>query len=104
MEKDKDQKELIDVEEYFKASKPIPPGKRYLIKVDTKKVEMDKQIVTGKEILEAAGKMPPNRFQLNQKLRGGMVKKIGLDETVDLAEPGVERFMTIPLDQTEGAL
>ncbi len=102
METAKDQQELIDVEEYFKGNKPIPPGKRYLIRVDTKKVEMDKQIVTGREILEKAGKKPPERFQLNQKLRGGMVKKIGLDESVDLAEPGVERFMTIPLDQTEG--
>ena len=104
MENEKDPKEVIDVEEYFKANKPIPLGKRYLIKVDTKKVEMGKQIVTGKEILEAAGKKPPERFQLNQKLRGGMVKKIALDEKVDLAEPGIERFMTIPLDQTEGAL
>lgn len=104
MENEKDPKEVIDVEEYSKANKPIPHGKHYMIKVDTKKVEMTKQIVTGREILEAAGKMPPERFQLNQKLRGGMVKKIGLDETVDLAEPGIERFMTIPLDQTEGML
>jgi hypothetical protein len=103
MENAKDETELIDVEEYFKAGKPIPHGRRYLIKVDTKKIELRKQIVTGREILEAAGKKP-ERFQLNQKLRGGMVKKIGLEDRVDLAEPGIERFMTIPLDQTEGTL
>jgi hypothetical protein len=39
---------------------------------------------------------------ITQKLRGGEVKKIGLDEEADFTTPGVERFMTLPLDQTEG--
>ncbi len=105
MEKDKQNTEIeiIDLEEYSKAGKPIPAGKHYKIKVDTQKIAVDKQILTGRELLVLAGKNPPERFQLNQKIRGGMVRKIGLEEKVDLAEPGVERFMTIPLDQTEGA-
>lgn len=103
MEKDKQTQELeiIDIEEYSKANKPVPPEKRYRIRVDNKKFDVDKQVLTGKEILVLTG-INPDRFQLNQKLRGGMVKRVGLDERIDLSEPGIERFMTIPLDQTEG--
>jgi len=93
--------EIIDIEEFSKAGKPIPPGKKYQIRVDNKKIVVNTQIISGREILQQAGK-DPDRFQLNQKLRGGMVKRIALDEKVDLAAPGIERFMTIPLDQTEG--
>jgi hypothetical protein len=93
----------IDIEEYSKANKPVPPGKSYKIKVDTKKYEVHQHILTGREILAVAGKTP-ERFQLNQKLRGGMVKKVGPEVRVDLTEPGIERFMTIPLDQTEGSI
>jgi hypothetical protein len=39
---------------------------------------------------------------ISQKLRGGQTKRIDLDERVDFTTPGVERFMTLPLDQTEG--
>ena len=39
---------------------------------------------------------------ISQKLHGGQVKTIGLDEVADFTCPGVERFMTLPLDQTEG--
>ena len=38
----------------------------------------------------------------DQKFRGGAVHPVGLDETVVFTTPGIERFMTLPLDQTEG--
>lgn len=57
---------------------------------------------TGEEILILAGKTPVNRFQLNQSSKGGKVIKILLTQTVCFTEPGIEKFMTIPLDQTEG--
>jgi hypothetical protein len=58
--------------------------------------------MTGREILILAGKTPPERFQLNLRLKGGKVVKVGYDEKVCFTTPGVEKFMTIPLDQTEG--
>jgi hypothetical protein len=58
--------------------------------------------MTGREILILAGKTPPERFQLNQRFKGGRVVKVGYDQKVCFTEPGIERFMTIPLDQTEG--
>jgi hypothetical protein len=94
--------EYIDIEEYTKAGKPPPKGRKYLIKIDKALFKVNQECMTGKEILEVAGKIPVERFQLNEKSKGGEVKKIGYHETVCFYKPGIERFMTIPLDQTEG--
>lgn len=73
------------------------------------KVQIDKGIFdvrnsspTGRELLTVAGKIPPEQFALYFKPKGEQPKRIGLDEKVNLREPGVERFVTLPLDQTEG--
>ena len=36
------------------------------------------------------------------KVKEGPPLHIGADEKIDLRNPGVERFVTLPLDQTEG--
>ena len=41
-------------------------------------------------------------FAIYRKIKGGQPERIALDEKVDLSRPGVERFLTLPLDQTEG--
>ena len=94
--------EYIDIEEYAKNGKEPPKGKKYLIKIDKALYKVDHECMTGKEILEVAGKLPVERFQLNIKMKGGEVKKINYDEKICFTTPGIERFMTIPLDQTEG--
>lgn len=94
--------DYIDIEEFAKQGKIVPSAKKYILKVDRKKYKVESEFLTGREILELANKVPYNRFQLNQKIHGGQVTKIGYDEKVDLTAPGVERFMTLPLDQTEG--
>lgn len=94
--------EIIDLELFAKEGKPVPKGKKYQIRIDREKYIVSVESMTGKEILLLAGKNPPERYQLNQKLFKGEVKKIGYDERVDFTAPGVERFMTLPLDQTEG--
>jgi len=94
--------EIIDLEEFSKSNK-VPPKKcRYRVKIDRNKFVVDVECMTGKEILQLAGKVPPQQYQLRQKLRGGQVIKVGLDDKVDFTLPGIEKFMTIPLDQTEG--
>ena len=98
----KEEKEIIDVEEYGKANKPVPGGQRYRIRIDRDHYVVTVECMTGKEILELAGKKPVEKYQLNQKIRGGQVKKVQFDEQVCFTEPGIERFMTLPLDQTEG--
>jgi hypothetical protein len=92
----------IDIEEYGKRGERPPPARRYRVRIDRDRFVVPKAHPLGRELLTIAGKVPPERFSLTQKLRGGAVRPVALDETVDLTEPGVERFMTLPLDQTEG--
>lgn len=95
---------IIDVEIFTKEQRPVPHGPHYhyLILVDRQKYKVEKPSLKGREILTLVGKLPPERFQLNQRFRGGKVRKVGLDEEVSFIEPGIEKFMTVPLDQTEG--
>jgi hypothetical protein len=95
--------DVVDVELLAKSGKPVPKASRYRIRVDKTVIIVDGPTITGREILSKAGRVPPERYQLDQKLRNGSIKKIGLNDVVDLTTPGLERFMTIPLDQTEGA-
>jgi hypothetical protein len=94
--------DVIDIEELAKAGKPVPRGTRYRIRVDKTVIVVDGPTITGKEILTKAGRVPPEKYQLDEKLSGGSVKRIALGDVVDLTSPGIERFLTIPLDQTEG--
>jgi predicted ribosome quality control (RQC) complex YloA/Tae2 family protein len=94
--------EEVDLEQLAKAGQTPPKAKRYRIRVDDKYYVVHQATITGREILLVAGKNPPQNFILTQKLRGGHVKTIGLDDIVDLAEPGIERFNTLPRQVQEG--
>jgi len=74
----------------------------YIISIDRLQFKVRQECMTGKEILVLAGKNPPDRFQLNQRFKGGKVEKVGYEQKVCFNDPGIEKFMTIPLDQTEG--
>jgi Multiubiquitin len=93
--------EIIDIEEYAKSERPVPHGCRYRIRIDKKMIVVDEPCLTGTEILKLVDKTP-QEFLLSQRLRGGEVKRIGPDDKVDFTAPGIERFMTLPLDPTEG--
>lgn len=94
--------EEVDIEEYAKRGEKIPHARRYRIRVDREKYTVTVPKMSGRDLLKLAGKVPPERFTLTQKFRGGAVHPVGLDETVVFTTPGIERFMTLPLDQTEG--
>jgi hypothetical protein len=96
--------EIIDVEQYAKEGKIIPHSPRYRIRIDKIQYVVDQPSMTGYDLLNLAGKTPPDRFALYKKLHGGRAQKIELDEVTDFRAPGVERFMTLPLDQTEGGI
>lgn len=94
----------IDLEQHAKDGRNIPPhkeGRRYKIRIDKiyKIVAVSK--MTGEQILGLVGKTSTG-YRLDQKLRGGQTKKIEAGDTVDFTHPGIEKFMTLPLDQTEG--
>lgn len=94
--------EVIDLEAFATEGRQPPRGKRYRIRIDREHFVVNEPCKTGRELLQLAGKTPPEQWMISQKLRGGQVKEIGLDDKADFTTPGVERFMTLPLDQTEG--
>lgn len=97
-----DEIDLVDVEEYSKAGMPIPRAKQYRIRIDKEQFLVNSVSLTGRELLILAGKQPPENYEIRQKGRGGELKKIGPDEATRFDAPGVERYVTLPLDQTEG--
>jgi len=94
--------DVVDLEEYAKAGHTPPRVTHYRIRIDKNKYDVAVPSMTGRELLILAGKTPPTQYMIVQKFSGGQTKRIGLDERVDFTTPGVERFMTLPLDQTEG--
>src|SRR4051812_45039539 len=94
--------EEADLEQLAKAGQKPPRAKRYRIRIDDQHYIVEKPSITGRELLVLAGKNPPENFILTQKTRGGGVKTIGLNDKVDLTEPGIERFNTLPRQVQEG--
>ncbi len=97
------EEEIIDIESYAKKDKCVPDSRKYQIRIDKQKYVVVEPEMTGMQLLALAGKQPPERYSLYQKSKGGRTEKIELIQVADFRTPGVERFMTLSLDQTEGA-
>lgn len=93
--------EVIDIEEYAKAGKPVPKGRKYRIRVDKDNFTVRQSDITGREILALAGKTLED-YNLYQHVRGGQTITIQPDDKVDLTERGIERFTTLKKANTEG--
>lgn len=78
------------------------PPRTYQVLIDKEHFVFTNPTPTGRELLQEAKKVPVESFAIYIKQPGGQPKRVQLDEKVDLTEPGVERFVTLPLDQTEG--
>ncbi len=79
-----------------------PKVKFYKIQIDKDHFEIPTALPTARDLLILAGKSPPEHFALYLKPPRGTPVRIELDAKIDLREPGRERFVTLPLDQTEG--
>ncbi len=78
------------------------PTEKNKFKVDNNMYESDEKTLSGSQILTISGHIPPDRFRLDMQSKKGSTKKISLDEMVDISEPGLEKFLTIPLGPQEG--
>jgi len=94
--------EIIDIEAYAREGKQPPMARGYKVKVNGEHFVFDEPRVTGREVLEKAGLTPPENYTLRLKAAGERPRKVGLDDEVDLRQPGVEKFKALPCDQTEG--
>lgn len=93
--------EIVDLEEHAKSGKKPPKSRRYLIRIDKERKEVEAPGLTGRQILALVGKTPEAHL-LSQKYHGGRVDPIKADQFVDFTTPGIERFQTLALDPTEG--
>jgi hypothetical protein len=93
---------VVDVEEHARNGRPLPHAATYRIRIDRERYEVHGPTISGRDLLQLAGKTPIDRFAIYLKRKGGATERIALDQRVDLRGPGVERFVTLPLDQTEG--
>ena len=95
-----DEGEVVDIEAFAAANKPVPTGKKYRIRIDKHQHVVAVSEMKGREILALEGKTP-EKFLLRQKVHGS-VKPVEPDQVVSFLDPGVERFMTIPNEVQEG--
>jgi hypothetical protein len=93
--------ELVDIEEFAKRGEKPPRAHQYKFRIDDHFYTTSKAELTGREILAFAGKTPEQYF-LRQRLRHGQVEQVTPDQVVDLREHGVERFITIPRENSDG--
>ena len=63
-------------------------------------LEIADPVPTGRQLLEAAGLRPAEEHILVQVLEDGGLEEVRLDETVDLREPGRERFVGFRSDRS----
>jgi hypothetical protein len=69
--------------------------------VDGKEERWGKPFVSGLALKKLAN-VPPEKYNVYQEVRGGQDILIRNHELVDLSKPGVERFITLICDTTEG--
>lgn len=91
----------IDIEA-FEGEGRKPKARFYRFRVDKKQLRTEHPELTGEAILKLAGKLPPENYLLFQVFKDGRSEPVTLTEVVDLRAPGVEKFRTLPRDQTEG--
>jgi hypothetical protein len=94
--------EIVEIEEFGKKNEEPPPASFYRVRIDKEKQIFNQRVVTGNDILEKAGKTPPTRWRLHQKIHGGQMIEIGYEDKVDLGAKGVERFTTFELSVGDG--
>lgn len=91
----------IDVEECNQSNRPPPKGQTYRVRIDREKRKVQGAKITGTGLLALVDKNP-EEWALNQKLKGGKRERIEAEDTVNVAEPGVERFETVRRQAQQG--
>jgi len=91
----------VDIEDCGRHDRPPPKGHRYIIMIDREKHTIEKEKITGAQILSLVGK-DSEGWALNRKLNGGKRERIMAENHVDVTEPGTERFETVRRQAQQG--
>jgi hypothetical protein len=93
--------EVVDIEVFAKENKRPPKAKKYRFRIDRDYFTVETRIVTGQQLFELAKKSPAE-YRMHQKLHGGQMKEVRVQDQIDLGEPGIERFTTMKLTEGDG--
>lgn len=93
----------LDIEQFVQANPNTekPAARVYVIRVDRHVLRVHDRALTGQAIL-ALVHFTPRTHKLYQKFRGQQPIEVQPHQLVSFVAPGVERFVTIPCDTTEG--
>lgn len=80
------------------AMRPSGPEGKFFTKVNETTVKFSDAMQSGRHILGKAGMKPADEYVLIQLLHHG-TRSIGLDEVLDLREPGTEMFRAVRSDR-----
>lgn len=94
------QNEIEDLEECAREGRVPRLGYRFRVRIDDNRFVVADPAITGRQLLDEAGKRPVEEFLIFLKLRNGLLEEIRLDETVDLRKRGVEQFLTFRSDRS----
>lgn len=77
--------------------------KGFKLKINKQKFVSDEKCISGRTILQMVGITDVTQFGLYQKIKGKTMERIkDLDAHIDLSKKGIERFVSLPLEQQEG--
>jgi ferredoxin len=92
---------VCNVEKFAKTGNCLPSYcSSYRIRIDEECYEVSDPVITGRQLLDEAAKRPVDEHLIFQYLHNGQLEEIRLDETVDLRQPGLEKFLTFKSDRS----
>lgn len=92
--------EIEDLEACAREGRAPRADGLFRVRIDDERFVVADPVITGRQLLDEAGKRPVEDFLIFLKLRNGLLEEVRLDETVDLRKPGVERFLTFKSDRS----
>lgn len=94
--------EIVDVEEYGKQCKEVPPAKKYKIKIDKEYHVVEGGFITASKLIALGGKSD-TAYNVYKFINGNPKPILILPgETVDLIEKCLVRFVLQPKEQQDG--
>ena len=92
---------VCNLEEFAVSGNGLPSYCRsYIIRIDEECYTVNDPVITGRQLLDKAAKRPVDEYLIFQFLHNGQLEEIRLDETVDLRQPGLEKFITFKSDRS----
>ena len=73
---------------------------KYSITINDKNYSVSDPQITGRQLLDEVGNRPVDEYIIFQFLRDGQLEEIRLDETTDLTQPELEKFLTFKSDRS----